>query len=126
MFLRLENYKLPENVEWSYTPDEARQKYGGEVVPLKDAGWLEKHVADIEAIFKTIGIESPLEQKLVEPTLLAFGGPDHAKVNWQKVKDYFKWEAASMTKNPKAWKLQEEADKKYGHVFNHYAPYTDF
>jgi hypothetical protein len=82
--------------------------------------------------FKKIGVENPLQQKLVEPYAIYFGGHDkdgeyeYSNVNWDKVIDYFEYEAASLSGDAKrAIALQKRANKKYGHEFFHYAVYED-
>ena len=60
----------------------------------------------------------------------AFGGkedegvPDFTNVNWQKLTDYMRWEAASWGQlRERAEKLQQAALKKYDHHFMHYNAY---
>ena len=121
MFLKIRGLPLPSGF-YGYTPEDAFNEYSGELVALKDAMWPDDHTADVVAIFKEVGIKSPLDQKLVEPFLISFGGveidgvPDYSRADWGKLKDYFKYEAANFTDKSKCKEIQEMARAKYGHI----------
>lgn len=115
----------------------AEGKYGGErpkhLVPLGQAGWPAEVVNKIVELFKAIDLQDPERQKLVEPYAVVFGGrcddgmSDLSKVNWEKVVDYFTWEAAEHGEDVElADKLQGEARKKYGGIFMHYPVYENY
>jgi hypothetical protein len=100
---------------------------------LGDAKWPADVKSRIVEAYKLVGLESPLRQKVVEPLAIAFGGRKHEGeyrldyVNWEKLVDYYTFEAASISRNiERAQKLQDEAKAKYGHIFNHYNVYDAY
>lgn len=111
-------------------------KWGGKkpdhLMTLGSTQWPDEVKHEIVEIFKGIGVVSPLKQKLVEPYAIVFGGRRKegesglSGVNWEMVVDYFTWEAAAMTDRKQSEKLQDEAEKKYGGIFSHYAVYEGY
>jgi hypothetical protein len=99
-----------------------------ELVTLEDCMFppdIKQHIAVVYH-----DLQDPMKQKLVEPFCIAFGGkknegvPDFSRVNWEEVKDYFSFEYQSINQHrEEAERLQEEAFKKHGHIFNHYQAY---
>lgn len=72
------------------------------LVTLEEAKWPDEVVSEIVELYKAVGIEKPLKQKLVEPTAFCFGGRnnndlrDFSKVNWSLALDYFRFEIAML------------------------------
>jgi hypothetical protein len=100
------------------------------LLPLGKSEWPQWVLDGIVKICREIGLSNPLRQKLVEPNAHAFGGWDEkrekydlAGVDWDKLIDYFTWEAAAWTDVVKAEKLQKRAKKKYGGIFSHHEVY---
>ena len=104
--------------------------------PLGETMWPEWVKGAIAERFRAIGVEDPLRQKLVEPFALAFGGKnadgayDLDRVDWQKVVDYFTWEASAWgidsDEKEKAHRvLVDQMKAKWGGVFNHQVVYSD-
>lgn len=86
----------------------------------------------ITEIYKAVGVENPLMQKLVEPNALAFGGRekegewDLKNVDWEEMVSYFEIEAQSISRNREAVKkLQDVAYKKHGQLQSHYMVYSN-
>lgn len=102
------------------------------LVSLGKSMWPKEVIDKISQMFKTIDLQDPERQKLVEPYAVAFGGmnvegrQDLSNVNWEMVIDYFEWEVACHDEN---WdlskKLQKKADKKYDGIFSHYVVYEE-
>lgn len=107
------------------------------LVPLGDSLWPEGIKNTVNRIFKKIGVEDPMRQKLVEPFARVFGGrerdgiSDLEDVNWDKVVDYFRWEASAWTRlrskeNELAHdKLIDEIWERWGGCFSHQMVYSD-
>jgi hypothetical protein len=124
VFQAMAFYK-PEEID----PDKPWHDYitiPSELTTLKDSMFPEWVKARIVEIYKDFGVENPLEQKLVEPFAYYFDGtnnegvPDFKHVDWQKVIDYFQFEAVSVAGTREdAIKLQNKAIEKYGHGFFH-------
>lgn len=144
MFLRTKGLKIPDYLQmWSFDAQPSKGPMGfmsgkpKHLVPLGDTPWPEDVKADIVAIFKELGVENPLKQKLVEPYAKCFGGRDNsgeydlADVNWEMAMDYFKVEVAQYALNgletdseyedslDEIEALQRKAEAKYGDRFNH-------
>ena len=103
------------------------------LVPLGEAMWPKEVIEKITQLFKAIDLQDPGRQKLVEPYAVAFGGKniegmaDYSSVNWDKLVDYFIWEAAEHDENPTlAEELQQKALAKYGKMFMHYPVYEEY
>lgn len=106
---------------------------------LDKVPWPEKVKAAIVKAYKGTGFEDPLQQKLVEPYALAFGGErrdgeyDFKAVDWQCVIDYFNWEAIGIEAGrtddealtQQTFALNRAAQKKYGFSFHPYQVYHD-
>lgn len=130
MYLKLKGKKLPYNALGFATDETNRPRH---LVPLGKSMWPKEQVARLITLFKNAGIPEPLTQKLVEPVAYYFGGvekdgvPDVSGVNWEKMVDYFEWEIAAVLKDDraKATALQEQAKKKWKHLFSHYAAWED-
>ncbi len=123
-FLPIEDIKADD--EWAWMKRKPKH-----LIPLKDSSWPEEVKLEIVRYFKEIGIENPLECKLVEPHAVEFGGmPEDGeynlkKVNWQRLKEWFKYEALTYAgKDDECRKIQEKVKKKYGHIFRHEIVYT--
>jgi len=85
---------------------------------LEKADFPEEVKTTIVKLYKAIGVENPLKQKIVEPTGSAFNG------DYDKMLMYFRWEAQTHEDNrEQAEELQAQAFERYGHIFNHYAVY---
>jgi len=109
------------------------------LIPLGETKWPESIKDKIANMYKEIGIEYPLKQKLVEPFAWAFGGikddsGDYKfdKVNWEYAVDYFRWETQAISQeydndefHLRARELQEQASRKYGSIFLHYLVYAN-
>lgn len=100
---------------------------------LNDTLWGNEVKEKIAKFYKNVGVQDPLNQKLVEPYAGAFGGQnkegvaDLSKVNWEMLVDYFKWEALAISDNhTKAAKVYKEAEKKHNISFSHYYVYRNF
>lgn len=138
MFLEVAGKPLPQPLRIHACTDAplAEGTWGGEkpkhLVSLKESMWPEEVIDKIAQIFKGIGVIDPMKQKLVEPYAVVFGGKNVdgrqnlSGANWELAVDYFTFEAASITRNQKVHELQEEALKKYGGYFSHYAVYEDY
>ena len=104
------------------------------LVPLGQAQWPEKVTSEIADIFRNVGLENPLKQKLVEPSARAFiidyssnlDGLEN--VNWEFAVDYFKHEAISLFDSKNEDKRKKQLDhmyEKHGTLVRHYDVYSD-
>ena len=137
MLLRIKGLKFPERFiihSFSKEPATGPMDFMDEVspglVPLEDTLWPDEVKAKVVEIFKKIGVEAPLQQKLVEPYVKCFGGKEVEGeavldgVNWTQLIDFFKFEAKQWTWETEAdlenlKSIQERAEKKYGDFLNH-------
>jgi hypothetical protein len=141
MFLNIDGIDVPKKLRYHLCFDDGRKFFyvrPENLIPLGETAWPEDVKDDVAAIFKEIGIEEPLRQKLVEPFAAAFGGIKDSsggymldKVDWGRATDYFRWEAQaiSMEKDNdefdiKAKEMQEAAKRKYGSIFLRYLVYA--
>jgi hypothetical protein len=74
------------------------------LMPLGETEWPEAVKKQIDYFFREIGIGDLMRQKLVEHYAFALGGVKDMsgdgrfeRVNWERVVDYFKWEAQSLS-----------------------------
>jgi len=142
MFLYIDGVQFPKKLLFHVCSGHDQRMFyhmSEHLVPLGETSWPVPVKDKIADIFKEIGIEYPLKQKLVEPFACAFGGiKDNSgdykfdKVNWEYLVDYFRWEALAMSQENdndefhiKARELQEQASKKYGSIFLHYIVYAN-
>ena len=142
MFLYIDGIQFPKKLLFRVCSNNGEKTFyymTEHLIPLGETKWPESVKSNIENIFKEIGIEEPLKQKLVEPFAWAFGGRNDAsgdynfdKVNWECVVDYFRWEALSMSEKDDddehhltSKELQDQALKKYGSKFLHYLVYAN-
>jgi hypothetical protein len=103
------------------------------LVPLGKCLWPQAIKDKVARIYAKVGLQDPLRQKLVEPHAIVFGGravegaSDLSDVNWDKLVDYFTWEAAALSGDDKqAEAAQARAKAKYGGQFWHYDVYEDY
>lgn len=104
--------------------------------PVGETLWPDYVKKEISRLFKEIGVEDPLKQKLVEPFALAFGGNDNdgaydlENVNWEMVMDYFKWESSAWTavdRREAHMALTKEIIDRWGGLpCNHEQAYSDW
>jgi hypothetical protein len=142
MFIHIKELEFPKKLLFHVCSNDGHNTFyymTEHLISLGETRWPESVKGEIENIFKEIGIEEPLRQKLVEPFACAFGGikddsGDYKfdKVNWEHVVDYFRWEALSISGEVssddfylKARELQDQASKKYGSKFLHYLVYAN-
>lgn len=119
--------ELPEDYEWRDF-----DKKPNHLCTLNDAPFPDFVKNRITEIYKAVGVENPLMQKLVDPNALAFGGRvingewDLKNVNWELMIAYYECEAMSITFNSEALKkLQAKMYEKFGQLINHYQAYSD-
>ena len=107
MLLKVKGLSVKERLtlhEFTNDPPEGDpwgRKRPKHLITLGETPWPDAVKEDIAKSFKQIGVEDPLQQKLVEPHARAFGGKDNdgaydlSGVDWAMVMDYFRWEAAA-------------------------------
>ncbi|MBN1625288.1 MAG: hypothetical protein JW944_02085 [Deltaproteobacteria bacterium] len=142
MFLHIDGIEVPKHLMYHVCFNDGRKLFYNmpeNLIPLGETEWPETVKGMIEEIFRQIGIEQPLRQKLVEPYACAFGGIKGSsgecklgKVNWDQLVDYFRWEAQTISSREandefeiRAGELQEQALVKYGSKFVRYIVYAD-
>ncbi len=140
MFLHVKGLKLPKNA-WTEafvrTEEEKDPNLCMQVLPhylttLAEAPWPDDVKAAIVKEYSPF-IEDPMRQIVVEPAAIAFGGKevkgewDFSAVDWDAVKDYYRWEVAALFMPPfVADERQMDNFEKRGYFFGHkvvYYPY---
>jgi hypothetical protein len=142
MFLHIEGIEVPKKLMYHVCFDDGRKFFYFKpeyVIPLGETQWPDPVKDEVVNIFRVIGIEQPLRQKLVEPFAAAFGGKKEVsgvynleKVNWEQLVDYFRWESQAISSQAdndefevRAEALQARAVKKYGSRFLRYLVYAN-
>jgi hypothetical protein len=131
MFLKVKGLKI--------TNENGLYEFKERPVHLRTLGrapWPKGVKQAISRLYKEIGVQNPMRQKLVEPYAFAFGGRnndggfDFDEVNWELAIDYFTWEASAQNRYSEAREkahdaLNEQIIEKYGAPFNHQFVYCD-